>query len=332
MTYPEIIAQIKNRVFSPIYYLHGEESYYIDEICEAISQSVLNEMERDFNQTVVYGRDVDMANLISMAKRFPMMASHQVILVKEAQDLKKIDDLLPYAENPQPSTILVFCHKYGKLDGRKKIATKINKSFILYESKKLYDNQIAGWISEYFKSKGFNITPNASMMLSEYLGNDLSKIANEVEKLLIGLKSGGIVDKQEVQDKIGISKDYNVFELQRALGTKNILRANQIIQYFASDPKNHPLVMVLPILYNYFVNLGIIHTLSDKSQRSVASALSINPFFVNDMVSAAQNYPFSKIVKIMNYLHDYDARSKGVGNSSTNDADLMKELIFKILH
>ena len=332
MTYEEILNSIKNRVFKDIYYLHGEEAFFIDQISKAIETTVLTEAERDFNQTIVYGRETDVSTIISMAKRFPMMASHQVVIVKEAQHLKRIDDLLSYAENPQPSTILVFCHKYGKLDGRKKISQKIKKSFELFESKKLFDNQIPTWISNHLKMKGFGITPTATMMLSEYLGNDLSRITNELEKLLIDAKSDILINEQDVQDRVGISKDFNVFELQRALGIKNIYKSNQIIHYFASDPKNHPLVMIIPILYNYFSNLGIIHSLKDKSSRSVASALSVNPYFVNDLLSASKNYPYTKIIRIIGYLRSYDAKSKGIKNLSSSNEDLMKEMIFKILH
>lgn len=332
MTYEEIIKKIKDRVLYPIYYLHGEEAFFIDKICDAIDETVLTENEKDFNQTVVYGRDVDVPTIVSMAKRYPMMASHQVILVKEAQHLKKIDDLLPYANNPQNSTILVLCHKYGKIDGRKKIAQKIKKSFVLYESKKLYDNQIPGWISEYLKSRGFSIIPPASMLLSEYLGSDLSRISNELEKLLIDADIKKPIDEMDVQNRIGISKDFNVFELQKALGSKNVYKANQIIAYFASDQRNHPLVMVIPLIYNYFTNLGTILTLKDKSPRSVASALSINPYFVNELVGAARNYSYTKIVKIIGYCREYDAKSKGIDNISATNEDLMKELIFKILH
>lgn len=332
MTYEEIIKKIKERVLFPIYYLHGEEAYFIDKICDAIDDSVLTETEKDFNQTVVYGRETDVPTIISMAKRFPMMASHQVILVKEAQNLKKIDDLLSYAENPQKSTILVFCHKYGKLDGRKKIAQKIKKSFVLYESKKLYDNQIPSWISEHIRSKGFTINPPASMLLSEYLGNDLSRVSNELEKLLIDADPKKPIDEQDVQDRIGISKDFNVFELQKALGTRDIYKANQIIAYFSNDPKNNPMTMVIPLIFNYFTNLGTILTLKDKTSRSVASALSINPYFVNELVSASRNYSYDKIIKIIGYCREYDAKSKGIDNFSATNEDLMKEMIFKILH
>ena len=332
MNYEEILKSIKNRVFGSIYFLHGEEPFFIDQICNAIDKTVLSEGEKDFNQSVVYGKDVDMQTIITMAKRFPMMSSHQVILVKEAQQIKQLELLESYIENPQKSTILVFCHKYKKLDGRKAYSKKLKKNHIVFESKKLYDNQVPGWIESHIRSKGFNIGPSSSMLLSEYLGNDLSRITNEVEKLLIGNQQGHSITDDEIQEKIGISKDFNVFELQKALGRKDVMKANQIINYFASDPKNHPIVMVIPIMYNYFTNLGIITTLQDKSSRSIASALGINPFFVNELSSAARNYSYAKLVRIVGYLREYDAKAKGVGSPSTNNEDLLKELIFKILH
>jgi DNA polymerase-3 subunit delta len=332
MTYEKIIQDIRNRVFYPIYYLHGDESFFIDHICKLIDDSVLNEAEKDFNQTVVYGRDTDVQTIISMAKRYPMMASHQVVLVKEAQHLKKVEELVSYAENPQESTILVICHKYGKLDGRKQLAKVLKKKHVLFEAKKLYDNKIPAWISSYIQSKGYKLSPTAAMLLSEHLGSDLSKITNEVEKLFISIPKGTEINEQHIEDNIGISKDFNVFELQRALGNRQVLRANQIISYFASDPKNHPLVMIIPILFNYFANLMTIHNLKDKSQRSVAAALSINPFFVQEYMAAVRNYPYGKLFRIMHYLRQYDALAKGVDNASTSEQDLMKELIFKILH
>ncbi len=246
--------------------------------------------------------------------------------------MKRIDDLLSYIENPQPSTILVFCHKYGKIDGRKKVVQRIKKSHILFESKKLYDNQVPAWISNYLSIKGFKITPTATMILAEYLGSDLSKISNEIEKLIIDANKTQAINEQDVQDRIGISKDFNVFELQKSLGNKNVVKSNQIINYFASDPRNHPLVMVIPILYNYFVNLGVIYTLQDKSKRNVASTLGINPFFVDDILRASRNYNYGKIIRIIGYLRDYDAKSKGVNNQSASNQDLMKEPVFKILH
>ncbi len=332
MTYEKILQDIRNRVFSPIYYLHGEEAFFIDHICKMIDETVLGEAEKDFNQTVVYGRETDVKTIVSMAKRYPMMASHQVILVKEAQHLKGIDELLSYAENPQESTILVFCHKYGKLDGRKQIAKVLKKKHVLFEAKKLYDNKIPAWINTYIQSKGYKLSPTAGMLLADHLGSDLSKITNEVEKLFISIPEGTEITAEHIEKNIGISKDYNVFELQKALGRKDVLKANRIISYFASDPKNHPMAMVVPILFNYFANVMSIHNLKDKSQRSVAAALSINPFFVNDYMTAARNYSYAKLFRIIGYLRQYDAYAKGVDNSGTTDEDLMKELIFKILH
>ncbi len=289
MTFDEIIASIRNKVFYPIYYLHGEESFFIDEICKAIDENVLNESEKDFNQTVVYGRDIEMNSLVAMIKRYPMMANHQVVIVKEAQNLKNIDELNSYAENPQKSTILVLCHKYGKLDGRKKIAKVLKTKHVLFESKKLYENEIPGWIEKYLKSKGYGIFPEAAMLLSENLGDDLSRVANEIEKLFISVPQGTKINKVHIEENIGISKEYNVFELQRALGQRDIVKANKIIFYFASDPKRYPALMVIPILFNYFMNLMTIHSLQDKSSRSVASALSLNPYFVNEYMKAYQN-------------------------------------------
>ena len=332
MTYEKIIQDIENRVFYPIYFLQGEEAFFIDQICNMIDDTVLNEGEKDFNQTVLYGRDTDAQTILSVAKRYPMMASHQVVLIKEAQHIKKWDALVPYLENPQESTILVFCYKYGKVDGRQQFSRILKKKHVLFEAKKLYDNKIPSWITSYIQSKGYKLTPKASMMLAENLGSDLSKITNEVEKLFISIPKGKEINEVDIEENIGISKDFNVFELQRSLGNRQITRANQIINYFASDPKNHPLVMVIPILFNFFSNLMVVHTLTDKSQRSVASALSINPFFVNDIMSAARNYSYDKLFRIIHYLRQYDALSKGVGNQSTSDQDLMKELIFKILH
>lgn len=332
-SYADIIKSIRNKVFHPIYFLHGEEDYYIDQICEAINNNVLTEMEKEFNQSVVYGRDIDIASLVAMAKRYPMMANHQVILVKEAQNLKNIDDLAPYAENPQPSTILVFCYKHGKIDGRKKLAVTLKKkNHIVFEAKPIFDNQIPGWIEDFVRSYNYDITPESSMMLAENLGSDLLRLSNEIKKLFISLPEGTKIIQQHIEENIGISKEFNIFELQRALGAKDILKANRIVLYFASDPRKYPVVMVIPMLYNYFINLMTIHALPDKSQRSVAAALSINPFFVKEYMNAYRNFSYTKLFKIIGYLRGYDMKSKGWENSGLPDSEIFKELIFKILH
>jgi DNA polymerase-3 subunit delta len=332
-TYSELLYSIRNKVFSPIYLLHGQEDYFIDEICKAIDQNVLSEAEKEFNQSVVYGREVDISNLLAMAKRYPMMANHQVILVKEAQNLKNLDELAPYAENPQPSTILVLCHKHGKIDGRKKLAQTLKKKkHVVFEAKPIYDNQVAPWIEDYVRSQDYDISPESARMLAENLGTDLSRLTNEIQKLFISLPSGTRILQQHIEENIGISKDYNIFELQRALGRKDVLKANRIVFYFASDPRKYPVVMVLPMLYNYFINLMTIHALTDKSQRSVASALSINPFFVKEYMEAYRNYTYGKLFRIIGYLREYDMKSKGYESSAMNDGAIFKELIYKILH
>lgn len=332
-TYSEILKSIKNKVFYPIYLLHGEEDYFIDQICKAIDNHVLSDMEKEFNQTVVYGRDVEVSSLVAMAKRYPMMSNHQVILVKEAQNLKNIEELASYAKNPQPSTILVLCYKHGKLDGRKKLAQTLKKKkHLIFEAKKIYDNQVPNWIEEYVRGAGYNIKPESSMLLSEHLGSDLSRLTNEIEKLFISLPKGTKIESSHIEENIGISKDFNIFELQRALGEKNILKANRIIQYFASDPRKYPVIMAIPMLYKYFINLMTIHALPDKSNRSVAVALSVHPFFVKEFMVAYRNYSFGKLFRIIGYLRYYDMKSKGWETTGIADGEIYKELIFKILH
>ncbi len=330
--YSDLLKNIKNKVFHPIYLLHGEEDYFIDQLCNAISDNVLTADEKEFNQTVVYGRDIDIANLVAMARRYPMMANHQVILVKEAQNLKNMDELVAYAEKPQPSTILVLCHKHGKIDGRKKLGQTLKKKHIVFEAKPLYDDKIPAWIETHLKAEGYSIGPEGAQMLAENLGADLNRISNELEKLFISLPKGTKIEPSHIEENIGISKDFNVFELQRALGRKDVFKANQIVFYFASDPRKYPAVMVIPMLYNYFVNLLTIHALDDKSPRSVASALSVNPYFVKEFMDAVRNYPFPKLVKIIGFLRYYDMKTKGWETTGMDDGAIFKELVFKILH
>lgn len=333
LSYADVLKGIKNKVFYPIYLLHGEEDYFIDQISDALSRSVLTDDEKEFNQTVVYGRDIEITSLVAMAKRYPMMANHQVILVKEAQNLKNIDELTSYAEHPQPSTILILCHKHGKIDGRKKLATTLKKkNHLVFEAKTIFDNQVPGWIEEFIHSHGYQIGPESSRMLAENLGSDLSKISNEIQKLFISLPVGTRINQQHIEENIGINKDFNVFELQRALGEKDVLKANRIVFYFASDPRKYPVVMVIPMLYNYFMNLMTIHALPDKSQRNIATVLSVHPFFAKEYMSACNNYSYSKLFRIIGYLREYDMKSKGWENSGIDDSEIFKELIFKILH
>ena len=328
-----LINDIKNGNYKPIYFLMGEEPYYIDKISEYIENSVLDESEKEFNQLVMYGRDVSIEEIVSAAKRFPMMSSHQVIIVKEAQDLSRtIDKIESYASQPQPSTILVFNYKYKKLDKRKKVYKVIEKNGLFFESKKLYDNQVSDWIRKVLGGKKYQIEPKAAQMLVEFLGTDLSKISNELEKLISVLSKETIINPVHIEENIGISKDFNNFELRKAIGSKNVLKANQIIKYFGENPKNNPLVMTISLLNSFFTQLLMYHGLNDKSKASVAKNLGVNPYFVEDYVVAARNYPMRKVSKIITLLRDADLNSKGVGNNTLTQIDILKELLFKILH
>ena len=264
MTFEQILNDLKNKIYYPVYFLAGEESYYIDEISDYIEEHVLTDIEKEFNQTVIYGRETDVLSIISNAKRYPMMANYQVVIVKEAQDIKNIEDLLPYIENPLDSTLLVINYKYKKLDKRKSFFKQIGKKGVLFESKKLYDNKIAGWINNYVKEKGYEITPKACAMLTEFLGSNLSKVVNEISKLIINVPEKSIINDELVERNIGISKDFNIFELQNAIGSKNVLKANQIANYFAANPKDNPLVKTVTILFGYFSKIMIYHQLKDK--------------------------------------------------------------------
>ncbi len=327
-----IVDDIKQGKLKPIYFLMGEEPYYIDKISDFIEETVLDESEKGFNQIVMYGRDVSVDEIVSSAKRFPMMAEHQVIIVKEAQDLTRtIDKLEAYATNPQPSTILVFNYKYKKLDKRKKVYKAIAKNGLIFESKKLYENQVGDWITKVLRGKKYSIEPKASQMLVEFLGTDLSKISNELDKLTSVLKEGTIISPNHIEENIGISKDFNNFELRKAVGNKDVVKANRIIKYFSQNPKNNPLVMTISLLNSFFTQLLMYHGLQDKSKASVARALGVNPYFVDDYVSAARNYPMRKVSQVIGFLRDSDVKSKGVG-ANQSQADILKELIFKILH
>lgn len=328
----QIVSDIKSGVYKPIYFLMGEEPYYIDKISDFIEENVLDEAEKGFNQVVMYGRDTSVEDIVASAKRFPMMAEHQVVIVKEAQDLSRtIEKLVSYAENPQPSTILVLNYKYKKLDKRKKLYKVIQKSGLLFESKKLYENQVADWIRRVLGGKNYQVEPKAAQMLVEFLGTDLSKISNEIDKLTVILKENTIISPQHIEENIGISKDFNNFELRKAVGERNVLKANRIINYFIQNPKNNPLVMTISLLNSFFTQLLIYHSLKDKSKNSVAKALGVSPYFVNDYVTASRNYPLRKVSQTISILREADVKSKGVGANQTQ-SDILKELLFKIMH
>jgi len=332
MTYQEIIKELKNKIYKPIYFLFGEESYFIDKITDYIADNILDEGEKAFNQTVLYGKDSQIEDIINNAKRFPMMANYQVLIVKEAQNLKHIEKLAFYAEKPLNSTILVFNFKYKKLDKRTKLYKILDKNAVLFESKKLYENQIPAWISNYLKEKHYSVTPVSAQLLTDFLGTDLSKITNESDKLMISLPEGTVITPDHIEKNIGISKDFNNFELQNALISRNVLKANRIILHFARNPKDNPLILTIITLFSFFSKILNYHFLKDKSKNNAASVLKINPYFLKDYIKASQVYNVKKVVSIISLLREYDMKAKGYNNVSTTHEDLLKELIFKIMH
>ncbi len=328
----QIVASIQKREIKPIYFLMGEEPYYIDRISEYIADTILTEDERGFNQMTLYGRDTDIDEIVGNSKRFPMMAEYQVVIVKEAQDLSRtIEKLADYAENPQPTTVLVLCYKYKKIDKRKKLHKAIAKTGLVFESKKLYENKVGDWISKTLKSRGYSISPKAAQMLVEFLGNDLGKIDNELQKLQLICEKGSNITPEVIEKNIGISKDFNNFELRNAIGLRDSQKAHRIVNYFAQNPKDNPVMVTISMLFSYFSGLLQYHGLPDKSKGSVAKQLKVNPYFVNDYVAAARNYPMKKVSRAISLLQEADVKSKGVG-ANISQGDLLKELLVKIMN
>ncbi|MBC6998414.1 DNA polymerase III subunit delta [Cytophaga sp. FL35] len=327
----EIVKNIKNGTLKPVYFLFGEEPYYIDAISSYIEKNVLAEEEKGFNQMVLYGKDVTVDDIVGNAKRYPMMAERQVVIVKEAQHLSRtIEQLTDYVNNPQPTTVLVICYKYKKLDKRKKLYKAVKANGVLFESKKLYENQVSEWIRKNLQSKGYGISHKAAILLTEFLGTDLSRINNELEKLQFVLPPKSEITPADIETHIGISKDYNNFELKKAIGERNVVKATRIINYFSQNPKDNPLVLTVSLLHTFFAQLLQYHGLRDHSPKSVASTLKISPFFVNEYQTAAKNYPMKKVSAIVAHLREIDVKGKGVGANSITQADLLKELLVKI--
>lgn len=328
-----IIKDIQAGNIKPIYFLMGEEPYYIDKLSEYIENNILQEHERDFNQTVLYGRDVTIEDVVSNAKRFPMMADRQVVIVKEAQELSRtIEKLESYAANPQPTTVLVICYKYKTLDKRKKVTKTINEVGVVFESKKLYENQVGDWMKRVLAGKKLNIEPKAVAMFVDFLGTDLSRIANEIDKLAIILKPGETITPAVIEENIGFSKDFNPFELRKAIGEKNQLKAYQIADYFAQNPKDNPIVLTIGLVFGFFTQLLQYHGLKDKSPSNAAKMLKVNPYFLKDYDVALKNYPMKKVSAIVSTLRDIDVKSKGVGANNISQHDLLKEMLVKIFN
>ena len=333
VTEKQLIEELKKGVFKPVYLLTGEENYYIDVVSNYFEEEVIDPSLRDFDQTVVYGRDVDMATVVSTVKRYPLMSPVHLVLVKEAQDIdtRQWDRLAAYLQQPSDRSVLVLCYRHKKLDKRTAAYKAIDKVGVVYESPRIYDNQVPSWILCEVAAHGYTITDKAAAMMAENIGVDLGKIANELSKLYPLLPQGGAITEQLVEDQIGISKDYNVFELQKAIGRRDPVMCNRIVNHFAANPKKNPIQMMLPLLYGYFLKIMFYHQLENKSD--AAKVLGCAPSFVQDYALAARNYPLGKLATCIGYLYETDLRSKGVRNSgNVTDGELLKELIFKVIH
>ena len=335
----QIVKDIKSKKYSPIYFFTGEESYYIDKLSEFIENNILDESERDFNQTIIYGGDTNITEVISVAKRFPMMAEHQVVVVREAQSIKDFNTessqaaLVAYAKSPQTSTVLVFNYKYKKADGRKPFVKLVKKKGVFFESKKKYENEIPNWIDSILRTKGYSIDQKAIFMLVDFLGSDLGKISGELDKLTSVIEKGTKITPEHIEHNIGISKEFNNFELNSALANRDVLKANRIINYFANDQKQHPILGTIPSIFGYFSKVLLLHSLKDKSNQSaVAGQIGVHPFFVKEYFVAARNYDLPKAVRVVSHLREADVRTKGVGSNAIPAGEILKELVFKILH
>ena len=331
-TYDQILSDIHKKQFAPIYFLTGDEPYFIDMISDTIENEALDEADRAFNQIVLYGRDVDVETIANHARSFPMMGERMVVIVKEAQDVKNLEDFEAYLDTIPETTLLVFVYKYKKLDKRKTFAKKLDKKGVYFESKKLYDSNIPNWIQNYLKADGYSITPKATQMLADFLGTDLHKIANELKKLTIALPKNKSIDDADVERNIGISKDFNVFELQNAIGNRDILKANRIVNYFGDNGKDNPLLVTAITLYGYFTKILKLHLAADKSQGALASLLGVNPYFVRDYQTAARNYPPQVCIRNISILREFDMKSKGYDSGEVSEKDLYREMIFKLMH
>ena len=333
MDFEVIMQNLKKKVYHPIYLLQGEEPYFIDQVSNYIEKNVLPEAEKGFNQTIFYGKDTEEQTIADTSWRYPMMAEKQVIIVKEAQTLKKIENLAPYAERPLSSTILVLNYKYKNLDARTKLYKAIKSKGVILTTKKLYENQVPVWIDNYLKQHGYTITPQAAQILTDSLGTGLSKIANELNKLVIAVKDTNRITPVHIEQNIGLSKDFNVLELQDALAAKNVLKANKIINYFGANPQQNPIQMTIATLFGYFSKIFAYHFLKDKTEQGVIKTMGGHPFYIKKIIAASKNYNPTKLYEIMGILREYDLKSKGMGVSTlTDSSELQKEMIYKILH
>lgn len=327
-----VFKELNSGMIRPVYLLEGEEEYYIDELADYFENQLLSESEKAFNLTVLYGKEADWATVLNACKRYPMFAERQVVMVKEAQVMKDWDKLEPYIAQPLMSTVLVLVHKHGKMDGRSKVYKTIQKLGQVVSTRKLKEDQIPEWVYGYIASKGYKISEVACMVLSEHIGADLSRLVNEMDKLMLNLEPSQAIDEDAVERYVGISKEYNVFELQKAIGLKDFPKAMKMVMYFASNPKAAPLAMLIPLLYAFFSKVYLASSYPTKSAKELAGLLSISPFFIRDYTEAARKYHLVGAERAMLFLQEYNLRSIGVYDGGTEPAELLKELVYKIMH
>ena len=332
MDHKLLLKEIRNKKFEKIYFLHGEEPYFIDVLTKAIQDNALEESERDFNQSILYGKDAEVLSLISELKSYPMMAERRLVILKEAQYFKAIEQLESYLENPANSTIFVICYKYKTFDARKKTLKNALKNGVVFKSEKVKEYQLAEWIQQYIKTIGYELTSKACMLLIESLGNDLGRIVKELEKLAVLIEKGTIINENHIEENIGISKDYNVFELTNAVANKDNLKALKIVDYFEHNPKAADLVFVISNLFKFFSQIMRIHFLPNKSREAVAQALGVHPFVAGELTNAKNKYDPRKIAANIALIHEYDLKSKGVGNTSATQGELMREMVYQLIH
>jgi DNA polymerase-3 subunit delta len=334
----KILTDLKAKKYSPVYFLQGEETYFIDVISDYIEAKVLSDSEKGFNQVVVYGKDATMATILTHARRFPMMAERQVVIVKEAQDIQDLGKeiggklLLDYLKNAVPSTVLVFAHKNKSLDKRKELGKKIDQLAVTINTKKLYDNQLPEFVADYAREKKLIIEDRAIQALCEYVGNDLHRLTNEIDKLMIAIKSGEGITLEQVMNQVGVSKEYNIFELQKAIINRDTLLANKIVNYFESNTKKNPMIPVVAYLFSFFSKLLAGSVATDKSDKGLVSVLKISPYAARDYSLALRQYPTQKIIWNISYLKDADLKLKGVNSGSETDGQIFRELVYKLMN
>ncbi len=333
----QVLVQLKQKQYAPVYFLQGEEPYYIDSIADYIEENVLSTAEKSFNLTVVYGRDQTMSQILAQARRFPMGSTYQAVIVKEAQELQDLKReegyrlLQAYIQSPQPATLLVFAHKYKVVDLKRPLGKLLEQKAVLVNSKKLYDNQIPVWIKAHIQEKGLSITEKATLMLQEFVGNDLSRLANELDKIRLNLAQSTEIDSNTVQTYVGISKKFNAFELQQALARKDACKAQQFVLYFEANSKDNPAIPLVASLFAFFSKLLLVHQSGQRLASSLAQVLQVNPYFVQEYLLAAQNYPLPKVIENIHYLHQADLQLKGIDYPSIAEGQILKELVFKLM-